>query len=166
VKIGLAAVLVKVFVDEHSLGGCFQVVGYMSAEVDNLGAPAGIQVVGCMYVEVDSLVGQVVGCMFVEVNNLVGQVVGCMFVEVDSLAGQVVGCMFVEVDSPAGTVVQQSRLEPGHLGMVNNYALEADAEEPGPFLEDLDCIPMNVPKPQNLVERPRFVVAGNRENED
>jgi len=155
VKIGLAVVLVKAVVDEHSLGGCFQVVGYMSAEVDSLGGC--FQVVGCTSAEVDSLGG----CF---------QAVGCKSAEVDSLearAGiQVVGCMLAEVDSPAGMVVQQSRMEPGHLGTVNNYALEADAGVPDPLLEDLDCISMNVPKPQNLAERPRFVVAGMRVNED
>jgi hypothetical protein len=144
---------VKAVVDEHSPGGCFQVVGYVSAEVDSLG---GFQVVGYMSAEVDSLGGF--------------QVEGYKSAEVDSLGGragiQVVGCMLVEVDSLAGMVVQQSRMEPGHLGMVNNYAPEADAEEPGPFLEDLDCIPMNVLKPQNLAERPRFVAAGMRVNED
>jgi hypothetical protein len=152
VKIGLAVVLVKAVVDEHSLGGCFQVVGYMSAEVDSLG---GFQVAGYMSAEVDSLGGF--------------QVVGYMSAEVDSLGErggiQVVGCVLVEVDSLAGTVVQQSRLELGHR-MVKNYALDADAEEPGPFLEDLDCISMNVRMPQNLAERPRFVVAGMRVNED
>jgi hypothetical protein len=135
VKIGLAVVLVKAVVDEHNLGGCFQVVGYMSAEADSLG---GFQVVGYTSAEVDSS----------------GERAGI----------QVVGYTLVEVDSPVGTVVQQRRMEPGHLGMVNNYALEADAEEPGPLL-DLDCISMNVPKPQNLAERPRFVVADMRANE-
>jgi len=134
VRIGLAVVLEKAVVDDN-LGGRFQVVGCTSAGEDSL-ARAGFQVVGCMSAEVDSL-GARAGF----------QVVGCMSAEVDSLeawAGiQVVGCKFVEVDSLAGTVFQQRRLEHGHLGMVNNYALEADAEESGPFLVDLDCIPMN-----------------------
>jgi len=136
VKIGLAVVLVKAVVDEHNLGGCFQVVGYMSAEADSLD---GFQVVGYTSAEVDSS----------------GERAGI----------QVVGYTLVEVDSPVGAVVQQRRMEPGHLGMVNNYALETNAKEPGPFLEDLDCISMNVPKPQNLAERPKFVVADMRVNE-
>jgi hypothetical protein len=135
VKIGLTVVLVKAVVDEHNLDG-FRVVGCMSAEVDSLD---GFRVVDCMYAEVDSL---------------------------GARAGiQVVGSMFVEGDSLAGVVVQQSRLEHGHLGKVKNSALEADAEEPGPFLEDLDCISMNVPKPQNFAECPWLVVAGIRVNE-
>jgi hypothetical protein len=151
VNIGLAVVLVKAVVDEHSLGGCSRVVDCMSVEVDSLGERAGIQVVGCKLVEVDNLAAAVV--------------VGCMIVEVDSLAAvAVVGCMIVEVDSLAGMVLQQRRLEHGPLGMVNSYAPEDAAEEAGPFLADLDCMLRNVTKPRDFAERPMLV--GIRGNED